>query len=136
MLPVGRNLQYILCWYAAETLPPSTERAANIASLGREGGDAELVATKTFAVPEGWPQGLTIRERIDMDGERYEPVKHEGTGVNEEEERYVAELVDVEVARRRLRGTVMEMVVRDAWDIITAERRREERGEDYMTAGT
>lgn len=125
-MPAGRGLQYVLCWYAAETLPPSVEHRANLVALGHEGSEEELARATGFVAPDAWAEGMTITQRIEMEGGGYEPVKHEGTGVNEEEERYVSELVDIETAMRLLRGTVMERVVGDAWEIISRQRRRED----------
>ena len=106
LVPVSRSRQYIVCWYAAETLSEGLERTGE---AGR------------FAVAEAWEEGLTIKQRREMDrrGDRvYVPVKHEGTGVNEEEATYESRLFGVDEAVRLLRGTIMADVVQRAWEAI------------------
>ena len=111
LLPLGRGRQYVLFWYVGETVPPEVEE-----SYGGERG--------VYRVPEAFPKEGTLEERIRLDkviGEDgtekiYEPVRHEGTGVDEEEALYTSQLVPVEEAKRKLRGSVMEDVVRRGWE--------------------
>lgn len=132
LVPVVRTTQYVLCWYAAETLSESAERAANVAAMGRESATEEQLRSSTgFVVPETWPVGMTVKERVaeDVDGGKtYEPLRHEGTGVDDEEATYTSYLVDVAEARRLLRGSVMEDVVKRAWNAICLRRKMEEEG--------
>lgn len=53
-----------------------------------------------------------------MEPEGYEPVHHEGTGVDEEEQTYESHLVSVQEAMALLGGTgsVMADVVRRGWE--------------------
>jgi uncharacterized protein YodC (DUF2158 family) len=116
-------VQYILHWYAAETLPKDVEVAYAVANEGSEvaGGVGSV-----YRSPPAFPAGPTINERIQQDiisdgsSERrvYEPVWHEGTGVDEEEAFYRSSLVPIDEALRKLRGTVMADVVRRAWEAV------------------
>lgn len=65
-------------------------------------------------------QRVVEDERVAADGTKtiYEPLKHEGTGVDEEEALYESYLLPVDHARRKLRGSVMEDVVRRGWDAV------------------
>jgi hypothetical protein len=66
--------------------------------------------------PPPYPQNLTLKERIKQEPEGYEPVKHEGTGVDEDELGYQSYLVSVEEAVEKLgRGSVMADVVLKGW---------------------
>jgi hypothetical protein len=95
-----RTYQYLLYWYIAETLPPNLEPL-----LRSSPGEA-------YKAPPPYPQDLTLKERIKQEPEGYEPVKHEGTGVDEEEQMYQSYLVGVEEAVEKLgRGSVMADVV-------------------------
>jgi hypothetical protein len=99
-----RTYQYLLYWYIAETLPPSLEPL-----LQTPPGEA-------YKAPPPYPQDLNLRERIKQEPEGYEPVKHEGTGVDEEEQMYMSYLVSVEEAVEKLgRGSVMADVVLKGW---------------------
>lgn len=103
LMPLGSR-QYLLYWYIAETLPPSLESA-----LETEAGGA-------YKPPPPFPRDISLRQRIAMEPEEYEPLHHEGTGVDEEEKTYQSELVSVEEAMRRLgRGSVSADVVFRGW---------------------
>ncbi|GAM90238.1 hypothetical protein ANO11243_082800 [Dothideomycetidae sp. 11243] len=132
LVPVVRTVQYVCCWYVAEALPESVEREANVTALGREGTEEELRRTTGFiSVPVA--EDVTIQQRKDMDGRPdgsvYQPVRHEGTGVDEEEATYQSFLVDVPEARRLLRGSIMEDVVHRAWDAICLREKLEQEHE-------
>ncbi|KAI4721074.1 hypothetical protein E4T48_02651 [Aureobasidium sp. EXF-10727] len=117
MMPVAREYQYMLFWYAAETVPESVEEVLNAAALSGEG----------FVVPEVFHEDVTLRERELLDAREdgaYEPKRHEGTGVDEDEAFYVGQLVSVEEAIRLLGGTSAD-VVRRAWEGICLRRKME-----------
>lgn len=106
LLPLGYyNTQYVLYWYIAETLPPDVE-----AELETEAGGA-------YRAPPAYPQGLTLRERVALEPEGYEPRHHEGTGVDAEEAAYESCLVSVDEAVEKLggRGSVLADVVLRGW---------------------
>ncbi|KAK8210206.1 hypothetical protein M8818_003694 [Zalaria obscura] len=171
LLPQSKTAQYLLFWYAAETLPPEAEEEADVAAaaaarsratdvpelekldLGAgsdSGGAAAAAATLAatanpnpsveatptqpglYTPPPPYPPTLRIADRISMDslpgGAIYEPVRHEGTGVDEEEALYEAYLLPIQEARRKLRGTVMADVVRRGWEGVGLRRRMEEEG--------
>ena len=77
-----------------------------------------------YTPPGAFPVEMSLRQRVALDivvdgdgGQRvYEPVRHEGTGVDEEELLYRSYLLPIEEARRKLKGSVMEDVVRRGWD--------------------
>jgi hypothetical protein len=117
MMPVAREYQYLLFWYAAETIEEDVEEALNAA------------VSEGFAKPESFPDNMKLkeRERLDMrEGGIYEPKRHEGTGVDEDEAFYVGMLVGVDEAMRLLGGTSAD-VVRRAWEGICLRRKMEEK---------
>lgn len=122
-LQLSERTQYILFWYTAETIPLDIEHLYQNNSL-------ETNPAQHYRPPPPFSVGLTLRERVEKDriaeGEVYEPVRHEGTGVDEEEALYRACLMPVEEAREKLKGSVMEDVVRRGWEGIQARRRIEE----------
>lgn len=105
MMPLGYgSKQYVLYWYIAETLPPGLE-----SELQTEAGGA-------YKPPPAYPLGLTLRDRVKMEPEDYEPLHHEGTGVDEEEARYESHLLSVDEAVKKLgRNGVMADVVLRGW---------------------
>ena len=56
----------------------------------------------------------------------YEPPRHEGTGVNEEEMLYRSYLLKIDDAVAKLRGSVMADVVKKGWEAIQVRMREEE----------
>lgn len=119
LMPLSSSVQYLLFWYAAETVPPGVEQSYISAQSES--------ASRVYRPPPPFPTSLTIRDRIRQDEmsvegsaetKFYEPVWHEGTGVDEEEALYRSSLVPVEEALRKLRGSVMADVVRRAWEAI------------------
>lgn len=102
-MPLGPR-QYVLYWYIAETLPPDVET-----SLTTQAGEA-------YKPPPPYPHDLTLRQRVQLEPEGYEPVHHTGTGVDEMELEYVSYLVSVEEAVQKLgKGGVMADVVLKGW---------------------
>lgn len=105
MMPLGYgSKQYILYWYIAETLEPDLEVV-----LATGAGGA-------YKPPPPYPHNLTLRERVALEPQGYEPLHHEGTGVDEEEAAYESHLVSVEEAVKKLgRNGVMADVVVRGW---------------------
>jgi hypothetical protein len=98
------NKQYVLYWYIAETLPPDVEE-----QLQTEAGAA-------YKPPPPFPKDLSLRDRIKLEPEGYEPLHHEGTGVDEEEQTYESFLVTVDEAVKKMgRNSVMADVVLKGW---------------------
>ena len=123
-MPVSETAQYILHWYIAETLPPSLDAALTKRTKDQSGA---------YQYPIRFGEGMTIRERVQLDvqletqtlrmekGEEryYEPVRHEGTGVDEEESSYESRLVPWEEALKLLgESSVSADVVRRGWKAI------------------
>ncbi|EAT80745.1 hypothetical protein HBI56_238020 [Parastagonospora nodorum] len=104
LMPLGTR-QYVLYWYIAETLPPHLET------------ELETEVGAAYKPPPAFPRNLSLRERIKLEPESYEPLHHEGTGVDEEEQTYESHLVPVEEAVRKLggRNSVMADVVLKGW---------------------
>lgn len=120
-MPVSRSAQYILFWYIAETVPPELETCLTQWTEAKDGA---------YQVPTPFPGDVTLQERIALEQEGYEPVRHRNTGVNEEEALYESYLLPVEEAVGKLRGTVMADVVRKGWEAICVRKGMEEKGPD------
>lgn len=116
LLPVATHYQYMLFWYAAETLPPCIETSLNAS------------ASEAFALPPPFPANTTLAQRVAEDrnenGEVGEPKRHEGTGVDEDEAFYVGVLMGVEEAIEVLGGSSGD-VVRRAWEGVCLRRKME-----------
>jgi 8-oxo-dGTP pyrophosphatase MutT (NUDIX family) len=131
LMPVGSRSQYMCFWYAAETVPSEIEQSYSQPDSGR---DAE-VNQAFYRPPEPFPSGITIKQRISADvgvGEDgkqvvMEPVRHIGTGVDDDEAFYTSFLLPIAEARRKLKGSVMEDVIRRSWDSIQLRIEMEER---------
>lgn len=91
----------MLSWYIAETLPPDLEV------------ELETKAGEAYKPPPPFPKDMTLRARVALEPEGYQPVHHEGTGVDEEEQGYKSFLVTVDEAVRKLgRGVQADVVLR------------------------
>lgn len=138
LLPLTSTSQYMLFWYAAETVPREVEE---MYSDAQSTGTASTTG-RIYRPPTSFPADMTLASRIAEDtvsgdtGERrmYEPVWHEGTGVDEEELLYRSSLLPIGEARRKLKGSVMEDVVRRGWDGVQLRLRMEDdrRGDNDM----
>ncbi|KAL8943337.1 MAG: hypothetical protein Q9211_001014, partial [Gyalolechia sp. 1 TL-2023] len=80
-----------------------------------------------YQITPPFPRDMTLKERIAAEGEGYEPVRHQNTGVNEEEQLYESYLLPIEEAVEKLRGTVMADVVRKGWQGVCERREMEEK---------
>ncbi len=117
-LPLTATSQYLLFWYAAETVPGEIEQSV--------AGDREIGSSGLYRSPQAFPASLRLKERIaqdhapsqDKSSTLYEPFHHSNTGVDEEERLYESYLLPVAQARQKLRGSVMEDVVRRAHEAI------------------
>ncbi|KAF4539775.1 Nudix domain-containing protein [Lasiodiplodia theobromae] len=120
LVPVSPRTQYLLFWYAAETLPPAVE-----AAMPPPGPGVPYVAAPPApaapsplhpdaAAPGEEPTSLLARVRAEPPD--YQPRRWEGTGVDEEELLYESFLVPVQEAGRKLGGGVMAEVVRRGWE--------------------
>lgn len=117
MMPVGRASQYLLFWFVAETVPEEVERGYGGAEVGR-----------VYRPPAAFPRDLTLERRIGVDeATGYRPIRHPGTGVDEDELMYESYLLPIEQAMRKLRGSVMEDVVRRGWKAVLLRREMEAR---------
>ena len=103
MMPLSHSKQYLLYWYIAETIPPDLEKV-----LETEVGAA-------YKPPPSYPVDLKLRDRVQMEPSGYEPIHHEGTGVDEEEQTYKSYLVSVDEAVKTLSSSVMADVVLRGW---------------------
>lgn len=130
LLPLTTTAQYMLFWYAAETVPEDVEASY---TSGQSGGDASA-HSRIYRPPPPFPAATSIKERIAQDVENehvgrrrvYEPVWHEGTGVDEEEMLYKSYLLPVDEAIGKLRGSVMADVVRRGWEGVVRRMEMEE----------
>lgn len=128
-LPLSATSQYLLFWYAAETVPPEVERSYAV-SQSNVGNDRPPI----YQHPPRFPEGLSLKRRIAMDniiGENgqqtiYEPVHVQGTAQDDEERMYESHFLTIADARRKLKGSVMEDVVRRGWDAIQLRMKMED----------
>ncbi|KAK3174055.1 hypothetical protein OEA41_001299 [Lepraria neglecta] len=122
LVPVTRTAQYILFWYIAETVPPDLETALTTQTTEQGGA---------YQYPRKFPADLTLKERVEMEtptegkGKGYEPVRHENTGVDEEEALYESYLVPVGEAIERLGRGVSADVVKKGREAIKLRRQME-----------
>ena len=126
----SRYGQYILSWRIAETLPPDEEAAMSVASpppaseeLSSSSRPTEKrVLPAPYQSPPAYPTNLTLRARIALErlpnSSAYEPVRHEGTGVDADELTYEAHLLPIAEAIRHLEGSGHDLVVRRGWEAI------------------
>lgn len=117
-MPVTRTAQYILFWYIAETVPPDLEKSLSAQEM--EQGNA-------YQYPPKFDLGITLKQRANMEGVTYQPVKHEDTGVDEEEALYESYLMPIEEAVGRLGRSVQADVIRKGWEAIQLRRQIEEK---------
>ncbi|KAL2043154.1 hypothetical protein N7G274_004214 [Stereocaulon virgatum] len=117
LMPVTRTVQYILFWYIAETVPPDLESSLTARTKEEEGA---------YQYPPKYATGMTLEERLRMEGKEYEPIRHENTGVNEEEALYESCLVPVEEAIQRLGRSLSADVVKKGWEAIKLRRYMED----------
>lgn len=118
LVPVTESAQYICFWYIAETVPPSLEMSLSL---------LEKEENMAYQNPPAFEPGMTLAQRIEMDGEGYEPIKHENTGVDEEEALYESYLVPIDEAIGKLGNTTISAdVVRRGWDAILLRRLMED----------
>jgi hypothetical protein len=105
LMPIGHVFkQYVIFWYIAETIPPSLE------------AELETAAGDPYKPPPPYPTDLLLKERVKMEPEGYQPIHHEGTGVDEEEATYKSYLLPVSEATEKLgRRSVMADVVLRGW---------------------
>ncbi|KAI4136275.1 MAG: hypothetical protein LQ341_005731 [Variospora aurantia] len=116
-MPVSRSTQYILFWYVAETLPPDLD-----ASLTQQ----TVVENGAYQVPPPFPAETTVKQRLAGEEDGYEPLRHQNTGVNEEEQLYESYLLPLDEAVKKLRGTIMADVVVRGWEAVRARKAMEE----------
>ena len=109
LLPLGSR-QYLLFWYVAETLPPDIETSLSSSAAAAAADGA------AYEPPPAYPANLSLRDRMKLEPEGYEPIHHEGTGVDAEEQTYESHLVPVSEAVKKLgKGGVMADVVLRGW---------------------
>ena len=130
-LPLTASSQYLLFWYASETVPKDVERSYAMPEIeGNNGPPSQF-----YRPPEKFQEGIKLKERIAMDnivsesGQQaiYEPVWILGTAQDDEERMYESHLLTISDARRKLKGSVMEDVVRRGWEAIQLRMRMEEK---------
>lgn len=87
-----------------------------------------------YISPPAFPKDMTLAQRIELDKARgedgkesvYEPLKHEGTGVDSDELHYESHLLNMEEACKVFRGAEYEYVVRLGWDLTQKRLKQEE----------
>ena len=150
-VPQSATAQYILFWYAAETLPADVEERLNTqtgATLNNtatttsqlEPSHVDQISQRRYAAPPAYPSRQSLYDRTEQDrkapvgsrsvggcvGTVYEPPRHLGTGVDEEEALYEAYLLPIPDACHKLRGSIMADVVRRGWEAVLLRIRMED----------
>lgn len=102
-----------MLWYVAETLSQEDEMGIAL--------DAQInmnEVPRPFVRPPHWPEGLTLPERMMVDGGNssispttYEPVKHQNTRIDGAEQCYESNLFGLEQAYEILGPTVEAQIV-------------------------
>lgn len=124
LVPVTKTAQYICFWYIAETIPPALEMSLSL---------LEKEQNMAYHCPSKFEPGMTLAQRIEMEGLGYEPIKHEHTGVDAEELLYESYLVPIDEAIRKLGTTTLSAdVVRKGWDAICLRRHMEEENHESI----
>ena len=77
-----------------------------------------------YQYPPQFDANVTLKERVEMD-EGYEPIRHEGTGVDAEEALYESYLMPVHEAIGKLGRGISADVVRKGWEAIQLRQRME-----------
>lgn len=90
--------------------------------------DQTVAQQNAYQYPPKYPANLTLAERIKLEPEGYEPVRHENTGVDAEEALYESYLLPVERAIEKLGRSISADVIRKGWAAICLRREMEERG--------
>ncbi|KAL9121534.1 MAG: hypothetical protein Q9187_001905 [Circinaria calcarea] len=114
MVPQTRTSQYILFWYIAETVPPQVEEDLNAAMSEKTTAENPT----PYQTPPKFPLDMTLAERVMLEQDCYTPQHHKNTAIDADEALYESYLLPVEEAMGRLKGTVMEDVVRSGWEAI------------------
>lgn len=130
-LPLTASSQYLLFWFVAETVPQEIEETYKV-PVAHDGG---ATPAPIYRPPPMFPDGMALESRIDMDRAvdgsgkttTYEPVRILGTAQDDEERLYESHLISISDARRKLKGSVMEDVVRLGWEAIHLRLQMEEK---------
>ncbi|CAF9940336.1 MAG: hypothetical protein ALECFALPRED_008523 [Alectoria fallacina] len=117
LAPVTKTAQYILFWYIAETVPPNVE--VSLSAQEKEQGMA-------YQYPPKFEANTKLKERMEMEEEGYEPIRHENTGVDAEEALYESYLMPVEEAIEKLGKGISADVVRKGWEGIQLRQKMED----------
>lgn len=78
-----------------------------------------------YQYPPKFEADTTLKERMSME-EGYEPIRHENTGVNDEEALYESYLLPVHEAIDKLGRGVSADVVRKGWEAIQLRQKMED----------
>lgn len=119
-LPLTARTQYLLFWYIAETLPPEIEASLNSRA------ESSSSSRPPYQQPPAYPSDLRLKDRVKNEAADYVPLKHEGTGADEEEMLYESHLLSISDAITKLGRSVMAQVVRQGWEAIQQRLHEEE----------
>lgn len=113
LVPQTPTSQYLLYWYVAETVPPDVEQSIEESEeKTRKAGE-----TVKYSYPPPFPLDLKLKDRLAVETDNYEPVRHTGTSADSDEALYQPHLMLIDDAIRVLGGakSVQADVVRLGW---------------------
>lgn len=117
-------MQYILHWYIAETLPPDLEHS--LASAEARSKALSSTDEAVYQAPPPFPQDLSLKERMQMEDDGYEPPRHQGTSIQEDELHYMSYLLPVTEAIEKLKDVPVSVeVIRRGWEGIQRRQKME-----------
>ena len=98
-------------------MPPNVE--VSLSAQEKEQGMA-------YQYPPKFEANTKLKERMEMEEEGYEPIRHENTGVDAEEALYESYLMPVEEAIEKLGKGISADVVRKGWEGIQLRQKMED----------
>lgn len=88
---------------------------------------------KAYQSPPRFPSDMTLAERVALEPEGYQPIRHANTAVDADEALYESFLLPIDEAVQKLKGTISADVIRRGWAAICLRREMEDKNDDLST---